>query len=513
MQFNEHLSTHCSPKCGDSGDFSSSNYTNLSSLSEDGARGSPSQGDRSEHEFEDLDEPGLRVPRVNCQGKVKTFRCKQCNFVAITKLEFWEHSRGHIKPEKLLNCPKCPFVTEYKHHLEYHLRNHFGSKPFKCDKCPYSCVNKSMLNSHLKSHSNVYQYRCAECSYATKYCHSLKLHLRKYSHKPAMVLNPDGSPNPLPIIDIYGTRRGPKQKTTVKTPEDSIGMGPVGVPSSASVIKMAGGQFLEQNMQQGQLNMPFPYSQILNAAAVNFPVNFLHHQLSQCDNNNEKNNNRDSISRGFELFGKIQDYTNGGSVFENQDIKRLSPNFGNGVLPSFEATDAPLKFEYPDDEPEPTVASPLDLSKPDVPQNCKTNSPRSGGTSRRKGRAFKLNELAVAQDSDDETSPADQDDEQIMKQIDSPVSKKNDCASSNGLNIDSSTNNDEKEIGNEIVPSAGTNSDYNCQYCDMAFGNVVMYTVHMGYHGYKNPYRCNMCGHESNDKVSFFLHVARDSHS
>jgi len=27
-----------------------------------------------------------------------------------------------------------------------------------------------------------------------------------------MVLNPDGTPNPLPIIDVYGTRRGPKMK-------------------------------------------------------------------------------------------------------------------------------------------------------------------------------------------------------------------------------------------------------------------------------------------------------------
>ena len=112
----------------------------------------------------------------------------------------------------MLCCPKCNFVTEYKHHLEYHLRNHFGTKPFKCDSCSYTCVNKSMLNSHMKSHTNIYQYRCQDCTYATKYCHSLKLHLRKYGHKPAMVLNPDGTPNPLPIIDVYGTRRGPKLK-------------------------------------------------------------------------------------------------------------------------------------------------------------------------------------------------------------------------------------------------------------------------------------------------------------
>ncbi|XP_064652851.1 uncharacterized protein LOC135503277 [Lineus longissimus] len=144
-------------------------------------------------------------------GRPKVYRCKQCEFVATTKVEFWVHAKMHIKEDKILQCPKCPFVTEYKHHLEYHLRNHFGSKPFKCTKCNYSCVNKSMLNSHMKSHTNVYQYRCADCTYATKYCHSLKLHLRKYQHKPATVLNLDGS---LPLDetvqgDLMTPRRGP----------------------------------------------------------------------------------------------------------------------------------------------------------------------------------------------------------------------------------------------------------------------------------------------------------------
>ena len=41
----------------------------------------------------------VRVPRVNSQGKVKTFKCKQCEFVAVTKLEFWKHGRGEILRE------------------------------------------------------------------------------------------------------------------------------------------------------------------------------------------------------------------------------------------------------------------------------------------------------------------------------------------------------------------------------------------------------------------------------
>ncbi|KAI1289613.1 Hunchback -like protein [Halotydeus destructor] len=191
-------------------------------------------------------------------GKQRKYSCKQCNFIATNKVEFWDHNKQHIKSEKLLTCPKCPFVTEYKHHLEYHLRNHFGSKPFKCAKCNYSCVNKSMLNSHMKSHSNIYQYRCKDCSYATKYCHSLKLHLRKYGHQPAMVLNLDGTPNPYPIIDVYGTRRGPRPKNKNKKDQgDDRGSG--SSPdnrANGSLLRQSGGAIKSKQEADRTLSSP-----------------------------------------------------------------------------------------------------------------------------------------------------------------------------------------------------------------------------------------------------------------
>ncbi|XP_018655114.1 putative hunchback protein [Schistosoma mansoni] len=156
------------------------------------------------------------VPPENFSGKTirsirsKLQRCKQCDFVTDTKDEFWRHLRIHIKEDKRLECHLCCFITEYKHHLEYHMRNHMGSKPYKCPKCNYECVNKSMLNSHMKSHSNVYPYRCANCHYATKYCHSLKLHLTKHEHKPAVVLNSDGSLPPYDnTVELMNVKRGP----------------------------------------------------------------------------------------------------------------------------------------------------------------------------------------------------------------------------------------------------------------------------------------------------------------
>ncbi|XP_017124177.1 protein hunchback [Drosophila elegans] len=208
------------------------------------------------------DDTNIRMPIYNSHGKMKNYKCKTCGVVAITKVDFWAHTRTHMKPDKILQCPKCPFVTEFKHHLEYHIRKHKNQKPFQCDKCSYTCVNKSMLNSHRKSHSSVYQYRCADCDYATKYCHSFKLHLRKYGHKPGMVLDEDGTPNPSLVIDVYGTRRGPKSKNGGPIAGGGSGSGGSRKSNVAAVAP-----------QQQQQSQPIqPATSQLSAALQGFPL-------------------------------------------------------------------------------------------------------------------------------------------------------------------------------------------------------------------------------------------------
>jgi len=100
-------------------------------------------------------------------GKPKSYKCKNCDHISRSKDEQWMHARIHIPQDKQLTCTQCNFVTEYKHHLEYHYRNHAGSKPFQCTHpmCHYQCVNKSMLNSHMKSHNKHYGFRCMDCTY------------------------------------------------------------------------------------------------------------------------------------------------------------------------------------------------------------------------------------------------------------------------------------------------------------------------------------------------------------
>lgn len=466
----------------------------------------------------DDEEAGVSTPKVNSQGKFKIYRCKQCEFSTVTKLDFWEHCRGHIKPERLLTCPKCRFVTEYKHHLEYHLRNHFGSKPFKCDKCPYSCVNKSMLNSHLKSHSNVYQFRCADCAYATKYCHSLKLHLRKYNHSPAMVLNPDGSPNPLPIVDVYGTRRGPKR------PKKSDEMSPPQQPAIPTLHPMFPSPYGFLPNQ----NITYPYNTFMNTFHRNPMIPFTNHTMIHDEPTQPKaetENNFFSAAISTLQQSTINNNQEGVKEYLTRVISTQQEIIARTGVTEEDQTKASLGAPLDLSRPEPEL-----LEEPAEPNVDQTPDQTVITKSRRKGKAFKLERIAqrLQQQSSDEEEGApnskqfrislspEHDKEKLEDELD--TSKSEDSAEkapqSPKVNFCEPVNEEFKSSITEERKARWKNVKevYDCAYCDLLFGDVVMYTMHMGYHGYQNPYTCNMCGLQTSDKVQFFLHLFRYAH-
>lgn len=54
---------------------------------------------------------------------------------------------------------------------------------------------------------------------------------------------------------------------------------------------------------------------------------------------------------------------------------------------------------------------------------------------------------------------------------------------------------------------------YDCKFCGISFQDDVLHTIHMGYHGYNDVFTCNMCGEKCTDRISFFLHIAKNQHS
>ncbi|XP_020293250.1 protein hunchback-like [Pseudomyrmex gracilis] len=456
------------------------------------------------------------------QGK----SCKQCSFVANTKLDYWEHMRCHIKG---FNCSECSFVTKYKHHMNHHwLSVHDGSKPFKCKKCPYSCVSKSMLTSHLKKHSNIYPYRCANCSYKTKFCNALKKHLRKKVHQPAMVLNADGTPNPLSIIDVYGTKRGPKQKPTPVIKDDDA-------------LDHNAGDVTDNKQFNSTINFPIlplqsPVAHYL-AMSANSSNKMSHNVVNQnqsvvtCNDLVSAFNlsshlllREDDTLRDIRSRNKI-DHPQSNAVIHSKatntgEDKKTSDIFIQNLrVACFDKTDVG-KSQISDDtktasgfslfmtmeaaklaaessHKDHTADIPLDLR---VSKLIKTNqlsitnsSNTLSGTSKRKGRAVKLEICSIK-----ENKMSKQNNEEIISES---------ADDQLDLQREKITEAEDTEVVNAI------DGELMCYYCEITFGNLVMYTVHMGYHGFDDPYTCNMCGIRYTDKVSFFLHIGRSKHN
>ncbi|XP_052590482.1 DNA-binding protein Ikaros isoform X11 [Peromyscus californicus insignis] len=53
---------------------------------------------------------------------------------------------------------------------------------------------------------------------------------------------------------------------------------------------------------------------------------------------------------------------------------------------------------------------------------------------------------------------------------------------------------------------------YKCEHCRVLFLDHVMYTIHMGCHGFREPFECNMCGYHSRDRYEFSSHITRGEH-
>ncbi|XP_041671403.1 zinc finger protein Pegasus-like [Cheilinus undulatus] len=89
-----------------------------------------------------------------------------------------------------------------------------------------------------------------------------------------------------------------------------------------------------------------------------------------------------------------------------------------------------------------------------------------------------------------------------------------------GLGFESSMNTMTASVSNSQpgtpAPPAQTTVDQQlvqkCPHCDIHFMDNILYTIHMGCHGYENPFQCNICGHMCMDRYDFACHFARGQH-
>jgi len=282
---------------------------------------------------------------------VRSKRCKEknCDFVTYDNNEYWTHKATTHRDVYSYVCPygHCKFLTKYKHHMNHHqLSKHENVKRFECNYkgCTYRCVTKSMLVSHQKSHWDYYPYQCGTCTYKSKFLNIYKKHLRDNNHQHGIALNRYGIPDPTIVIDIYGTRRGPRQTATATSNHGrdrglSERLQPMSDNKSAySIILEA---FQSFNLDSSIIEFELLRSQMSKDLPEIHDANSNFGQLqrpSAIDVNREK-----SMSANIEAF--VQDMSAARLVASVIAIKNMSAAGAPLMLPQpqeSETTDAPL---------------------------------------------------------------------------------------------------------------------------------------------------------------------------
>ncbi|GMT33594.1 hypothetical protein PFISCL1PPCAC_24891 [Pristionchus fissidentatus] len=492
---------------------------------------------------------GLTLPvkeEVGSSGgrrKMKVYKCKQCIHVSTSKEEQWAHARTHIPCDKQMSCHKCNFVTEYKHHLEYHLRNHEGVKPFQCKKCNYTCVNKSMLNSHMKSHSNVYQFRCADCAYATKYCHSLKLHLKKYAHRRnteglteteiLMSMSAESSPPNMrkdSTASISSSMSGPFTPFGfIKKEEPSMEHSPLSAPISSF-------QFPVQSMPTSDLSMALMRQHQIEQMLANIrQQQEMQRQQAEMQQMQQEPVHRCQLCN--QVCGSQEEMM-------RHNLTHLFANYsGLGVQASLAIPDRSAEDDHHTTTGSPSGDDAVSHS------NGSAGSPlgsgrgsgdegESGSSRRKSSKPSRIDEIGLR--LIDKASPeinVENDPKEEVMETEEPSATASITASSSAIVLPPPA-----ESG-LLLPAMQQHVDttptmaslrqaylnhlmnqnrqpaeqfrYECGHCKMAFQDRNMHMLHMTYHSSGvgvNPMMCSRCGIECNSALHFHLHLLQTPH-
>lgn len=69
-----------------------------------------------------------------------------------------------------------------------------------------------------------------------------------------------------------------------------------------------------------------------------------------------------------------------------------------------------------------------------------------------------------------------------------------------------------KEVFRVVDGEGRAVRSFRCEHCRVLFLDHVMFTIHMGCHGFRQPFECNICGYRSQDRYEFSSHIVRGEH-
>uniref|UniRef100_A0A663MMY0 IKAROS family zinc finger 3 n=1 Tax=Athene cunicularia TaxID=194338 RepID=A0A663MMY0_ATHCN len=366
------------------------------------------------------------------------------------KLERHSGSYDNVRPASgKMNCDICGLACISLNVLMVHKRSHTGERPFQCNQCGASFTQKGNLLRHIKLHTGEKPFKCHLCSYACQRRDALTGHLRTHS----------ASMEARHIKAEMGSER-------------------------ALVLDR-----LASNVAKRKSSMPQKFiGEKRHSFDVNYNSSFMYEKESEI------------------MQGRMMD----------QAINNAITYLGAEALrPLVQTPPAPTS------EMVPVISSlyPIALTRADAPNGTAQDAEKSHGHLRDKSLSSDrgLSPNNSGQDSTDTDSNHEERQNPTFHQSQMiPAPARNGLPSLKDfprpydiIKPPAICPRDAFKVINKEGEAIGV---YRCDHCRVLFLDYVMFTIHMGCHGFRDPFECNVCGYRSHDRYEFSSHIARGEH-
>ncbi|XP_038616218.1 DNA-binding protein Ikaros isoform X4 [Tachyglossus aculeatus] len=434
---------------------------------------------------------GIRLPN----GKLK---CDICGIICIGPNVLMVHKRSHTG-ERPFQCNQCGASFTQKGNLLRHIKLHSGEKPFKCHLCNYACRRRDALTGHLRTHSVGKPHKCGYCGRSYKQRSSLEEHKERCHN----YLQSMGLPGTLyPDKEMHMPIMRASTVTELPEPED-------GDISSTPFIKEETnhGEIAEDLCKIGPER-----SLVLDRLASNvakrkssMPQKFVGEKCLS-DIPYDASANYEKENEIMQTHVMDQAINNAISYLGAESLRPLvqTPPGGSDVVP--------------------VIGPVYQLHKPHGDGHGRANHTAQDSAVENLLLLSKAKSISSERDASPSNSCHDSTDtESNNEERGGLIYLTNHIAphARNGLSIKeehrpyevlrAATDNSHDAF--KVISSSGEQVKvYKCEHCRVLFLDHVMYTIHMGCHGFRDPFECNMCGYHSQDRYEFSSHITRGEH-
>ncbi|CAM9767893.1 unnamed protein product [Lampetra planeri] len=354
-----------------------------------------------------------------------------------------------------LKCKYCDYACKGTARLEEHMRTHTGEKPYRCHLCSFASAYVRHLEAHMRSHTGEKPYKCNLCSFRCSDRSNLSHHRRR-RHKTSGLVGLSG----LAQRGILANRRS------------LLGLGAAFVrrahhayPGHSGSLSSASSYNLHQHGGGGyggrraslSLNMSPPTMVGMGHGSIAPQSNARFHG--------------DDLAPSMRNYSSLSDGGVAPEMSEETPLSQLSALAGQiSCLPSSRQT-SPYPNKQESGHHPPSGCSPIRLTSSSE-MSLRANTPSSTGSHR--------------------STPA-------LPVLQTPGS----CPQGGRLS---------PMRGPPALTNQADTEAHQCPHCDIYFPDNILYTIHMGCHGYENPFQCNVCGYCCHDRYDFSCHFARGQH-